>query len=458
MSCEMEVKGKSLSIKEPEYSDIDGDFQESGDERLWSILIYMAADNNLEAAAIEDLCELESSKINSNKVSLFALIDRNPNYDSSNDNWTGSRMYKISTGNAAGSKVIKSTEISCENIGLIAGQNSELDMSSTYVLSGALEYIMSRYPAENYALIVWGHGTGWRSQNQSEEFDQGLFKGFCSDASSDCIMTLYQFSDALKTALGQRKLDFLGFDTCYGGEIEILYQLRDSAQYLAGSEGLIAFSGWDYKYLFDYFEDQGIYSRESLAQSTVEQFKEKYAYTNRASIIVSDQSYVSDYTETFNEFSAFVANKISNLEIQQEVFDILYSGKPCTTEKYTYGKENYDVYLDVSSMIENLNDYFTKSGNLSQSEKNELKVLYEKFIELDKKIFLESWASDREKGGAGVYFSTLSANGLLATSHPEAYISDSTYYQIDFVKDCKGYVPLKNTGESLLDKLFYTQF
>ena len=458
MSCEFEENGISLSVKEPEYTEIDGDFQECNDERLWTILIYMAADNNLESAAIEDLCELEASKINSNKVSIFVLIDRNQNYDTSNDNWTGCRLYKLSSGNAAGSKSIKSTEISCEKIGLIAGQNTELDMSSTYVLSGSLDFVMSRYPAQNYGLIVWGHGTGWRSQNLIEEYDEGLFKGFCSDASSDCIMTLYQFSDALKTGLGEKKLNFLGFDTCYGGEIEILYQLRDSASFIAGSEGLIAFSGWDYKYLFDYFEEEGLYSSHSLAKATVEQFKEKYTYTSRASIIVSDQSYVSDYVDSFNKLTDFCAKKISNLQIHKDVFDILYSGNPCPTEKYTYGKENYDVYLDISSMAENLNAYFSTNDNLSENEKSELKFLYENFLGLDKKIFLESWASDREKGGAGVYFSTLSSNGLLSLTHPSAYICDSTYYQIDFVKDCKGYVPLKVTGESLLDKLFYTQF
>ena len=30
-------------------------------KRLWSILVYMSADNNLEAAAIEDMLEMESS-------------------------------------------------------------------------------------------------------------------------------------------------------------------------------------------------------------------------------------------------------------------------------------------------------------------------------------------------------------------------------------------------------------
>ena len=57
-------------------------------------------------------------------------------------------------------------------------------------------------------------------------------------------------------------------------------------------------------------EEEGLYSSHSLAKATVEQFKEKYTYTSRASIIVSDQSYVSDYVDSFNKLTEFCAKKI----------------------------------------------------------------------------------------------------------------------------------------------------
>ena len=68
------------------------------DEREWSILVYMSADNNLESAAIADLIEMEKSKLNTKNVSVLVLLDRNPSYDSSNGNWKNTKLYRIVEG------------------------------------------------------------------------------------------------------------------------------------------------------------------------------------------------------------------------------------------------------------------------------------------------------------------------------------------------------------------------
>ena len=57
--------------------------------REWTIAVYMAADNDLESAAIQDLNEMEASI--ENGVTVVALLDRSDGYDGTNGNWDDSR-------------------------------------------------------------------------------------------------------------------------------------------------------------------------------------------------------------------------------------------------------------------------------------------------------------------------------------------------------------------------------
>lgn len=441
---------------EPGLIDIENDSQMLVKERQWSILLYMCGDNNLESAAINDLLEMEKSKIDTDVVSIFALVDRSNSYNTSNQNWTGTRLYKIKTGSSKDSKELISERIDCKNLDLHADVETELDMSSSYVLSSSLSYIMERYPADHYGLIVWGHGTGWRGDinNQLPEEESGSgWKGFAYDETSGTYMTLNQFGTGLKNCLDNKILDFIGFDTCYGGEIEIMYEIKDYAKYGIGTEGLVASDGWNYETLFNQFSEWEELSTENFCNSVVRQFKDSYTGYNRASIAVVNLEVANDYVLAFNNYCAAVADKITNIDIHENIMGVLYDNENCKTEKYTYGRAGYDIYLDVNSIVENLQSYFVSAKNSS-----DLVNLYSIFKTAAQSLYYLTWASDRATGGLGVYFSTLTQGCYLSTNHPSAYISGKTYNQIQFVKNCTGYVPAAKNGKGLLDKLFYTSF
>ncbi|MCQ2593607.1 MAG: hypothetical protein MJ188_12580, partial [Treponema sp.] len=143
------------------------------------------------------------------------------------------------------------------------------------------------------------------------------------------------------------------------------------------------------------------------------------------------------------------AELIESSAVRDEVFSLIYASKNSPVEKYSYGKEGYDIYFDVYSLCEQLCIYFNNP---------ELDFLFQEFYQVEKDCIEKNWASDRERGGLGVYFQTLGAGGLLQTSYNSNYVKDKTYNQIDFVKDSYGYVPTLNQSVSFLDKLFYFQF
>lgn len=426
--------------------EIDAPEQKNTEERKWTIFMYMCGDNNLESAALDDIYEMETSSINTDEVNVVFLIDRNPSYNSAYENWSGTRLYKLKTGRKENQLQMISTELDCKELNLYVDKDCELDMAEGNTLSTAISSVFNRFPATHYGLIMWGHGSGWKND---ETLTGDLYKGFAYDETSDSYLSLKQLKIALENGLKNYKLDFLGFDTCYGAELEIMYELRNQVNKICGSEGLISTSGWNYKSVFNEFEIDESKSADSLLQIIHRQFAELYTGCQRASFCVCNLNYIDDYFYYFDRILSKAAELIESSAVRDEVFSLIYASKNSPVEKYSYGKEGYDIYFDVYSLCEQLCIYFNNP---------ELDFLFQEFYQVEKDCIEKNWASDRERGGLGVYFQTLGAGGLLQTSYNSNYVKDKTYNQIDFVKDSYGYVPTLNQSVSFLDKLFYFQF
>lgn len=439
--------GFNVSIFNGE-KDIDASYSVYSGERQWSILIYMAADNNLEASAIEDLNEMEFSNLDTDEVNILALVDRNNGYDSSNGNWSETRLYKIKTGKKSGTE-IQSEEIEFSRLGLGPGKNVELDLSDGLILQHTLDFMISKYPANHYGLIIWGHGTGWRNDDVNENDIPSTYKGFAFDENSGTYMSLYQLNKAVENVFSEKAIDFIGFDTCFGGCLEVMYEFKDSALYAVGSEGLLLSSGWNYEIFFNCISLASSKSAETLCKCAIEQFSQVYGSSARASICAVDLSKIENLVCSFDEFSKVLSEKITSAALKDKVLGFLYSDKDCHTEKYTYGKSGFDVYLDTVSIVNESNRNFNDSR---------IETACKNFLETEQNCIFADWASDRDKGSLSVFFQTLSTDGLLAARHPDGYIYGNTINQLKFIKKCTGYVPGYSEDAGLLEKLFYYSF
>ncbi|MCR4630424.1 MAG: hypothetical protein K5786_02220 [Treponema sp.] len=485
-------------------------------ERKWSLLIYMAADNNLETAALEDFCEMELSSLNTDEVTVLVLLDRSALYDTSNSNWSGTRLYCLNTGRTDSAQELISEEIDCPLLALEKDSSVKLTLSSGAVLSHALTFMRAEYPADNYGLIMWGHGTGWRyggslscgglasnaepASSAGDEtctenttcagdatcggltFSAGYassaenatcaelascpestllsqsYKAFAFDDTSQTSMSLRELALAIKNSTKNGKLDFIGFDTCFGSELEIIYELRDCVKYLAGSEGLLLSSGWNYTELFSSFQQESSKTAETLASCVITQFKNQFQKKTRASVAALDVAYAEELFKAFDSFMLCAADKIDNREIRDKVIGKLYSDQNCTTERFCYGTESSDVYLDLLSAVENLRELFSEE-DLEEEEKCEIQSLYSVIKNALENCVMDSWCSDSQNTrGIGFYFTSLGSGALLSAIHPSEYIKYKSLEQIDFVTDSNGYVPCEQSGNSFLDKVFYTSF
>ncbi|HEY9857343.1 MAG TPA: clostripain-related cysteine peptidase [Stenomitos sp.] len=202
--------------------------------KKWTIMVHLAADNNLYSFGLEDMNEMEAG-INSDDVNVIVLFDGTKQGDSA--------VYEIK--HDANGK--NSTLVSVPNTDVpFIPASHEINSGDPSVLKAFGEWAVQKYPAEHYMVSVWDHGSGIfrRGTYNSTEF---FYKGFGWDDNGSHMNTsdLSTIVPAMARAAGQ-PIDIVGFDACLMGHVELAYQLKGAANYLVASEELEPGPGWDY--------------------------------------------------------------------------------------------------------------------------------------------------------------------------------------------------------------------
>lgn len=381
------------------------------------LLVYMAADNDLESFAIQNLKQMEHAVFRD--MELLVLLDRAEGYDETNGNWTDTRLFEVCHDDSDSSLIV-SKRLSCSALGLGADCETELDLGNYTVLKNFINFGKTWCEAEQYALIIWGHGTGWRAV-----------------AIDDRTNTFISVKD-LGLALKDQGLSVIGFDTCFGGVIENLFEIKDSSQYIVASPGITPSGGWDYKKLLETISESN-FSTESLANAMAE--------SSSALISVFTNSKLSDVMTAFEDFSEKLSACIYDNSSRQNIFTTLFG-----LQSYNYSKYPCDMYLDLAGMAE----YFINDSANSQVSLT-VKTCAEKLQMAVNEAVNTSNSAD---GRIGVHFIPMTGSRTAASSHSSDYIKDSdNSNQCSFIQNSEFWVPTKKgDSESLLDKLFYAVF
>jgi len=85
-------------------------------------------------------------------------------------------------------------------------------------LTDFTNWCIQNYPADNYALILWDHGSGWKNISLLE-----VTKGICWDVTNSDYLTTLELRSALFSIYTSNniKLDIVAFDSCLMGMIEV---------------------------------------------------------------------------------------------------------------------------------------------------------------------------------------------------------------------------------------------
>jgi hypothetical protein len=209
--------------------------QQSQKTAKWTIMVHVAADNNLEVAGLMDVNEMEAVG-SSPDVNILVQMDRSADYVDYDGNWTDTRRFYIQQDDDP--NVINSPVV--QDLG-------ETDTGSPDSVADFAIWGITNYPAEKYMLIMWDHGGAWISQSSDEE--------------SGSDISLPEFIGALdriKTTTGIDKFEVIGFDMCLMGQLEVMDSIAPYARYGVGSEENEPGAGWFYVFLDEIVKNPAI--------------------------------------------------------------------------------------------------------------------------------------------------------------------------------------------------------
>ena len=202
------------------------------DRALWTILVYLNGDNNLEENALIDMNEMEDVG-STDQVQLLVQLDRSSRYSREDGNWVGARRYRVEKD----SNPYTITSPTLEVMGSV-----DSGLAETYV--DFVRWGVQNFPADRYALVIWDHGWGWdmapgaARKGVSEDEQTG---NWLSIAGGDLERLLADTTDITGT-----KLSLLGMDACLMGNWETASVAAPYAEVYVASQATESVDGWAY--------------------------------------------------------------------------------------------------------------------------------------------------------------------------------------------------------------------
>lgn len=210
-------------------------------EKDWTIMVYMAGDNNLSenmAYSLNDLGAFGAAVKDETrlKVNLLAFFD--------SSSLTAPTHYFDFSEEKPDVHPIEKRDIhhnskSTPKPDEPGGYDRDGNSASAYSIMNFVRWCIETKgrKAKNYALIFSGHSFGFHGTS------------FLRDEGSGGFITLFKFRWALEEVIDKYlgdKISILGFDSCVMSMLEVGYELKKTAQILIASEGSLPNAGWGY--------------------------------------------------------------------------------------------------------------------------------------------------------------------------------------------------------------------
>lgn len=256
-------------------------------KKPWTFLVYMAADNELRAFAANNIKQMAA--IGSNEhINIVIHLDIRLN-----ENQKITRWYYIEKN--------RLNHLNYDQV------TQHMDSGDPQTLISFCKWAIGNYPAQNYALILWNHGTGildpkyYKMINPAElftfnpttnrlELDRSIAyltlfdqvdldqRGICWDTSSGTYLSNQKLEHALneictKSIGGKFKL--IGFDACLMSMVEVGSLLKPYADIMVGSQEVELGPGWDYMHVLEPFLEKSI-DTKTLADHIVTAYRQSY--------------------------------------------------------------------------------------------------------------------------------------------------------------------------------------
>ena len=171
-----------------------------------TLIVYIAADNDLSEDATDNLRQMEIGYRN-----------------------TGARMLVfIDTANEP-PKLLEIKGNRC----LLLKIYPEFNSASAKEINNILSEITALYPSDSYGLILWSHGTSWLPAGS-------ILRSFGDDSGKQ--INIPELAEALPV-----QFEFILFDACLMGAVEVAYELKDKCHYIIAPSTETIADGFPYE-------------------------------------------------------------------------------------------------------------------------------------------------------------------------------------------------------------------
>jgi hypothetical protein len=230
----------------------------------WTVMVYISGDNNLEEYVVLDIETELAISGSSKEVQVLALADRIPGYDDSRGDWTNTLLFRVT----------KDMLATPENAIADWGERS---MGDPQTLLEFVTWTKANYPADHYALYLWGHGWGWRTSfTMRDETDD--------NDSLDPHELM-----AIMPALGP--IDVVAYDGCNMAAIEVQALWHGTAVATVHSQEWVGWDGIEYDVVLE-----GLHANPAMTPDEVAILTNQSAGLNRertGSAVATDARWVA---------------------------------------------------------------------------------------------------------------------------------------------------------------------
>lgn len=245
----------------------------------WTIMIYLAGDNNLTAECMFALTEMKTAAFDEQEVNVIAQFDPSDPYLPAHryvinrsrdgslyaDIIDSARYYKAtgevnfrkesrnakslaetrrSARKSSDKTLARATLSSIEADKIVS---NDTDTGCPITLYNFISFCLEEYKADHYMVVLSGHAGGTE-------------RGYLlKDESSSRSLTLNELKQVFKKVKSDRKgklIDVVGMDNCLMSMAEICYELRGLAEFVVGCESVSPASGWPYRQILERLAQQ----------------------------------------------------------------------------------------------------------------------------------------------------------------------------------------------------------
>lgn len=301
-----------------------------------TVLVYIGADNNLSNTANSNIYAMNTSVSSGmDNYNLLVFLDR---------------------------KDFAPALLHVHNLRIdTIAKYPELDTSDPMVLRKVIDDVLKDWKAEHYGLVMWSHGTGWIPTdklhfvapnmnyaplrgNKVKTLLEGRRDPFGPETKafswedrkgqspSYTCMELGDMADAIPDNV----FDFILFDACYMGNVEVMYALRNKAQYIISSCYEVVSYGFPYH----------IVTRDLLNGSVLKVCNEFYQYYNSmsgweqmAGVSLVNTAELDSLARCFRKVAAEYGANVDSIDVSKvQCFD----------------RFNNHVFFDLEDVVEKL--------------------------------------------------------------------------------------------------------